>query len=308
MARNSTSTDNDALSDRLDLYAEVTQTILSQMEGGTLPWTRPWKTTGAAGLPTNALTTNRYSGINVVLLWLSGAMKGYSSSRWMTYLQAMQVGGHVRRGERGTMIVKASTYVPQSERERSEGSEEDLRAVPFLKRYTVFNLDQIEGVDVPEPVVSTPIVADAALDAFVAATGADIRFGGDEAYYVPSRDYIQCPQPEAFENAFDLFRVQSHELAHWTGAVHRLDRTFGQRFGDAAYQMEELVAELAAAQICAVKGVPPTTRHAAYLQSWIKIMKADKRAIFTAARHASTAVEFLLAAAQASPVDMRLAA
>lgn len=304
MARNSTSTNTAALSDRLDLYAEVTQTILAQMERGTLPWTRPWKTTVAPGLPMNASTGNGYSGINVVLLWLSGAVQGYSSSRWMTFLQAAQAGGHVRRGERGTMIVKASTYVPQSERERSEVSEDDPRAVPFLKRYTVFNLDQIEGIEIPVQKACAPVVANAALDAFVTATGADMRFGGNEAYYVPSRDYIQCPAPQAFENAFDLFRVQSHELAHWTGAAHRLDRTFGQRFGDAAYQMEELVAELAAAQICAVKGVPPTTRHAAYLQSWINIMKADKRAIFTAASHASRAVEFLLAAAE-TPVEER---
>lgn len=308
MARNSTTAGVSTLDARLDLYTEVTQTIVAQMESGTLPWTRPWKTTASAGLPTNALTTNRYSGINVVLLWLSGAMKGYSDRRWMTYRQAVQAGGYVRRGERGTMIVKASTYVPQGERERAQETAEDPRMVPYLKRYTVFNLDQIEGVALPEQAPAVPVVANAALDAFVAATGADIRYGGNEACYVPSRDYIQCPEPQAFENAFDLFRIQTHELAHWTGAAHRLDRTFGKRFGDAAYQMEELVAELAAAQICAVQGVPPTTRHAAYLQSWISIMKADKRAIFTAASHASRAVEFLLAAAQASAEPMPLAA
>lgn len=308
MARNSTTAGVSTLDARLDLYAEVTQTIVAQMESGTLPWTRPWKTTASAGLPTNALTTNRYSGINVVLLWLSGAIKGYSDRRWMTYRQAVQAGGHVRRGEHGTTIVKASTYVPQGERERAQETAEDPRVVPYLKRYTVFNLDQIEGVDLPEQAPAVPVVANAALDAFVAATGVDIRYGGNEAYYVPSRDYIQCPEPQAFENAFDLFRVQSHELAHWTGAAHRLDRTFGQRFGDAAYQMEELVAELAAAQICAVQGVPPTTRHAAYLQSWIAIMKADKRAIFTAASHASRAVEFLLAAARTPAEAMPLAA
>jgi antirestriction protein ArdC len=242
MTRNSTTAGVSTLDARLDLYTEVTQTIVAQMESGTLPWTRPWKTTASAGLPTNALTTNRYSGINVVLLWLSGAMKGYSDRRWMTYRQAVQAGGHVRRGERGTMIVKASTYVPQGERERAQETAEDPRVVPYLKRYTVFNLDQIEGVALPEQAPAAPVVANAALDAFVAATGVDIRYGGNEAYYVPSRDYIQCPEPQAFENAFDLFRVQSHEMAHWSGAAHRLDRTFGQRFGDAAYQMEELVA------------------------------------------------------------------
>lgn len=226
MARNSTSTGNDALSERLDLYAEVTQTILAQMESGALPWTRPWKTTGAAGLPTNALTKNRYSGINVVLLWLSGAIKGYSSSRWMTYRQAVQVGGHVRRGERGTMIVKASTYVPQSERERSEGSEEDPRAVPFLKRYTVFNLDQIEGIELPVQEACAPVLANAALDAFVAATGADMRFGGDEAITFPhvitssARSRRRSKTPLICSGSSLMsWRIGQVRLTVWTGPL-----------------------------------------------------------------------------------------
>lgn len=294
MARDKADTQN-----RLDIYTEVTQRIVAEVESGNIPWTRPWATRGVSTLPHNAHTGRRYSGINVLLLWIAGMSAGYGSAGWMTYRQAQEAGGHVRKGERGTQVVMASTYVPKNEQDRARACNEDPRAVPFLKRFTVFNRDQIEGIADAGPEVDQTVaqIANADLDAFVAATGVDIRFGGDKAYYVPSLDYIQCPPPSAFATPEDLFRIEAHEMAHWSGAEHRLARTFGKRFGDDAYQMEELVAEIAAAQLCAVMGVASTTRHAAYIQHWLRVMKSDRQAIFIAARHASAAVEFLLQAA-----------
>ena len=287
-----------AKTNRQDIYTEVTERIIAEVESGRLPWTRPRSTTtGASGLPVNATTNARYSGINVLLLWLAASAHGYTQSRWLTYRQAAAVGGQVRRGEKGVSLVYASTYVPQAEQERADACGEEAFGIAFLKRFTVFNVAQIDGL--PEAVcglapVDPPHATNAALDAFVQATGVEMRFGGNEAYYHPRFDYIQCPPPAAFSSPEAMFGVQAHELAHWTGAEHRLNRTFGKRFGDSAYQMEELVAEISAAQLCAVMGIAPSLRHAAYIQSWLTLMKSDRRAIFTAASQASAAVDYLL--------------
>lgn len=285
---------------RQDIYAEVTQRIIREIEGGVIPWVCPWKAgAGQDGLPVNAASGRRYSGINLLLLWLSAAGHGYSASRWLTYRQAAEAGGQVRRGERGTMVVYAATYTPRDEIVKSAQTGEDPRRVPFLKRFVVFNVDQIDGL--PERMVPGAQGADAPaivrtgdLDRFVAATGADVRYGGSEAYYSRSGDYIQIPPPEAFASPHDLFTVQAHELAHWAGASHRLGREFGIRFGDTAYMREELVAEIAAAQLSAVMGVPPVLRHAAYVQHWLSVLREDHQAIFNAARHACAAVDYLL--------------
>lgn len=292
--------------DRQDIYTEVTERIIREVEGGVIPWVRPWKDgVGQDGLPVNAASGRRYSGINLLLLWMSASGHGYSTSRWLTYRQAAEVGGQVRRGERGTMVVYAATYTPRDEVERSNESGEEPRSIPFLKRFVVFNVDQIDGLSDRmrhgEQVADAPGIArNGDLDRFVAATGADMRFGGSEAYYSRSGDYIQMPPPEAFGSAQDLFTVQAHELAHWAGAAHRLNREFGARFGDTAYMREELVAEIAAAQLSAVMGVPPVLRHAAYVQHWLSLLREDRHAIFNAARHASAAVDFLLNRARAN--------
>ena len=285
---------------RQTIYTEVTERIIREVEGGVIPWVCPWKAgVGQDGLPVNATSGRRYSGINLLLLWMSAAGHGYATSRWLTYRQASEAGGQVRRGERGTMVVYAATYTPRDEIAKSVETGEDPRRVPFLKRFVVFNVDQIDGL--PDQIRQGEQIPDVSgiarigdLDRFVAATGADVRYGGSEAYYSRSGDYIQLPPPEAFASAHDMFTVQAHELAHWAGASHRLDREFGSRFGDTAYMREELVAEIAAAQLSAVMGVPPVLRHAAYVQHWLSVLREDHHAIFNAARHACAAVDYLL--------------
>lgn len=285
---------------RGSLYDEVTATIIAQLEEGVFPWVRPWSTALAApGLPRNAVTGRAYSGINVLILWGAVIEGGYPSQDWLTFRQALAAGGCVRKGERGRTVFYADRFVPKGEREGSDASErgEEARGIAFLKRFTVFNVAQCEGL--PEGLVAAPAPLPerelhASAEALIAATGADFRIGGSEAFYSPSGDYVQVPPQPAFHHQIDYYRTALHELGHWTGHGARLGRDQTGRFGSAAYAREELVAELAAAFLCAALGIQPTVRHADYLGSWLQVLRADSRAIFRAASQASKAAEFLL--------------
>lgn len=285
--------------ERTDLYQKVTDSILAQLEAGCVPWVRPWKSgVGAplASMPFNMISKRNYSGINIPLLWMAGAR--FESNAWLTYKQAESLGGHVSRGERGTMVVYADKFIPKKS--------EDEKPVFFLKSFTVFNAAQCKGL--PEaPVKIAPSMPEihAEADAVIKATGARIVLGGDRAFYMPGADVVTMPVPAAFPDALDWTRVCFHEIAHWTGAPSRLDRTFGARFGDHAYAMEELVAEMSAAFTCASLGIVPTVRHADYLASWIAVLKSDKRAVVQAASKASKASDYVLACEAA---EMREAA
>ncbi|WP_233999957.1 ArdC family protein [Porphyrobacter sp. TH134] len=285
---------------RGSLYDEVTASIIAQLEEGVFPWVRPWsKALAAPGLPRNAVTGRAYSGINVLILWGAVIEGGYPSQDWLTFRQALAAGGAVRKGERGRTVFYADRFVPKGEREGGDGSErgEEPRGIAFLKRFTVFNVAQCEGL--PEGLVTAPApppereLHDSA-EALIAATGADVRIGGAEAFYSPSDDYVQVPPQPAFHHQIDYYRTALHELGHWTGHGSRLGRDQTGRFGSATYAREELVAELAAAFLCAALGVEPTVRHADYLGSWLAVLRADSRAIFRAASQASRAAEFLL--------------
>lgn len=285
---------------RGSLYDEVTASIISQMEEGVFPWVRPWsKAMAAPGLPRNAVTRRAYSGINVLILWGAVIEDGYPSQDWLTFRQALAAGGCVRKGERGRNVFYADRFVPRAEREGSDSSEcgEEPRGIAFLKRFTVFNVAQCEGL--PEGLVSAPAPLPArqlhgAAEALIAATGADFRIGGAEAFYSPSHDFVQVPPQPAFRHQIDYYRTALHELGHWTGHGSRLGRDQTGRFGSAAYAREELVAELASAFLCAALGIQPTVRHADYLGSWLAVLRGDNRAIFRAASQASKAAEFLL--------------
>lgn len=285
---------------KIDLYQQVTDTIIAQIEQGTLPWLRPWKSTApvASSLPYNAASKRTYSGVNILTLWASAAAQGFTSSGWMTFKQADALGAHVRKGSKGTQIIFVSTVEKQD-----KNTGEDVR-IPILRNYTVFNTDQIEGLpaQAPAPVLS-PAERHAAADAFIAATGAVIRHGGNDAFYSPLGDSITLPVIEAFDTPAHYYATAAHELIHWTGAKHRLDRVFGKRFGDGAYAAEELVAEMGAAFVCAALGIEGNLRHADYVANWLKVLKADKRAIFTAASAASKAADFLAAFSGAEQAD-----
>jgi antirestriction protein ArdC len=284
-----------------DVYSRITDKIVADLEAGVRPWHQPWNAEHAAGKITRPLRFNGapYSGINVVMLWSEAVDRGYSAPIWMTFRQAGELGGHVRKGEHGSSVVYASTF-KKSEQDAETG--EDIeRDIPFMKGYTVFNVEQIEGLpDHYYATAAAPALSAeeriAELEAFFAHTGAQVRHGGNRAYYAPGPDHIQMPHFEFFEDRESYYSTLGHETTHWTRHASRLDRDFGRkRYGDEGYAMEELVAELGSAFLSADLGLTPEVRadHAAYIGSWIKVLKNDKRAVFTAAAHAQKATNFL---------------
>lgn len=285
--------------ERVDIYERVTARVVEFIEQGTRPWAAPWKATAPVAATGRPLRHNGtpYQGINVLLLWAQALDKGYTSTRWMTYRQALELGGQVRAGEKGTLVVFANRVSTTKENEKGE---EEERTVPVLKGYTVFNVEQIDGLPEADKPALPPADAqaaslDPAVSEFFARTGAVVRLGGDRAFYSPGHDAIQLPPVHAFRDVNAFAAIQAHELIHWTGHPNRLAREFGKRFGDDAYAFEELVAELGAAFLCADLGVPSRVRddHAAYLASWLQVLKRDKRAIFKAASEAQKAVDWL---------------
>ena len=286
--------------DRASLYQEITSKIIAELEEGRLPWVQPWGSTVRAPLamPANAATGRRYSGINVLILWGAVVQHGFPSQSWLTFRQALGLGGHVRKGERGTTVVYADRFVPEDERERAQRDGDEAQAIPFLRRFTVFNADQCEGL--PEAVAATaPPAPDGLIlpqaEALIRATGAELRIGGDRAYYDVRHDYVPVPPPQAYFEAIKWHRTALHELGHWSGASHRLARDLSGSFGSKKYAQEELVAEMTAAFLCASLGIVPTVRHADYIGSWLEVLREDDRAIVRAASAASKAADFLLA-------------
>ena len=282
-----------------DLYAVVTDKIVAAIESGAdaEKWAMPW-TGFNSGLPYNATTKATYRGVNVIMLWAEATAEGYPTNEWACYRQWQGRDAQVRKGETGTLIIYAGSASREVETDTGETEEKQFR---FLKYSKVFNASQVDGWQSPK--TERPDLAKRIDDAesFVANTGAVIRFGGGRAFYSPSKDFISMPDWNQFtdtktatatENAYGTLL---HELTHWTGHERRCERKFGKRFGDQAYAMEELVAELGSAFLCAKIGITPEPRrdHAQYLAHWLKTMKADKKAIFTSASKASDAVDFL---------------
>lgn len=276
-----------------DLYSEVSARIVAELERGAAPWIKPWSATAGRNVPQNAVTNRPYSGCNVILLWLARDC-GWATPRFLTYKQATESGGHVRKGERGTKVY----FVKQLRVRDDNGDDADARLVPMMREYTVFNVDQCEGL--PDNVkegapmrVRNPDARDALADEFFRTTGAVIQEGHGEAYYVPSKDFISMPAFAAFRGADHFYSTAFHEMTHWTGHKSRLDRDMKNRFGSREYAAEELVAELGAAFLCAEFGFDNDLRHAGYIATWIDLLKADKRAFFTACSKASKAADYL---------------
>jgi len=285
---------------RADVYTRVTDKIVAALEAGVRPWMQPWSVEHAAGRISRPLRANGkpYQGVNVLLLWGEAMDKGYVAPFWMTFKQSLELGGRVRKGEHGSLVVYADSF---QRTETDEQTGEDVeRSIPFMKGYTVFNVEQIE--DMPERYYAKPAdplpVSERLEDAdrFFRNTRAEIRYGGNRAYYSINGDYIQMPPFEAFRDAKSFAATLAHEACHWTRAASRLNRDLGRKhWGDEGYAREELVAELGSAFLCADLGLAPEILedHAAYLKSWLTILKDEKRFIFTAASHAQRAVEYL---------------
>lgn len=285
---------------RADVYDRVTAAIVASLEAGTRPWAKPWQAPKDERRPQLPLRANgeAYRGINILLLWGAALDGGYTSNIWMTFKQATERGGQVRKGEKGSTVVFAGRI---KKTEANEQGDDEEREIPFLKGYTVFNVDQIDGLpretyEPPAPLddgYRVQLVDEA--EKFIAGTGAVVRHGGGRAFYAPGSDHIQMPPLQAFIDAESYTATKAHELVHWTGHPARLQREFGKRFGDNAYAFEELVAELGSAFLCADLAITPETRedHASYLAHWLTVLKADKRAIFTAASAAQKACDYL---------------
>lgn len=296
-----------------DLHKQVTDSIIAQLEAGTAPWRKPWQ--GGSSVPftcpVNATTGKKYRGINIPLLWGSTDAQGFVTHEWATFKQWQAADEMVKKGEKGTLIVFWSTF----EKETENGTEE----IPFLKSSVVFNRCQLKSFDAAAFVPAekpNPVQAVALADEFIINTQAAINHNGNgRAFYRPSTDEIYMPVKESFIGTDTQTPTEAyyatllHELSHWTGHKDRCDRQMGKRFGDNAYAMEELIAEMSAAFLCAELGIAdaPRADHANYLADWLKVLKEDKKALLTAASQASKANDFLIAlqTAKMQPVEAK---
>ena len=296
-ARNNPTSAN---SNRQDVYEKVTAKIIADLEQGVRSWMKPWNAEHAAGRITRPLRANgkAYQGINTIMLWGAAMEQGFSAPIWMTYKQAQALGAQVRKGSRGALVVYANKLT--REEEDAKTGETALREIPFMKGYTVFNVEQIDGLPAHYHAMAAPVLdlvqKIESAEAYFAGIGAELAHGGNRAFYVEGSDRVQMPPFETFRDAESYYTTLAHELTHWTKHGSRLARDFGRKqWGDEGYAREELVAELGSAFMAADLGLylEPREDHAAYLASWLKVLKNDKRAIFQAASHAQRAADFL---------------
>ena len=281
-----------------DIYQTITDKIIAELEAGTVPWVRPWS--GEADpVPRNALSQRPYRGINTVLLGMEAHCRGYASNQWLTFRQAHTLGAHVRKGERAATIIyyEARMLDKEDTETVADGHEPEKRFIPLIKVFSVFNLDQVEGL--PETYRETPMVdpdwdACASAEQIMAGSGAEIRHQGFKAFYSPPNDLIYLPGRPTFADGAAYYSTALHELCHWTGATARLGRKLGHRFGESAYAMEELIAELGAAFLSAHCRLDGRLQHANYIASWLDVLQRDKRAVFVAAAQAQKAADYLL--------------
>lgn len=287
--------------EQIDIYTKITDRIVADLEKGVRPWVQPWSARNLAGRVSRPLRHNGqpYTGLNVLLLWSESVASGFGSMTWMTLRQANELGAHVRKGESGATVVYASRFT-KTEKDAAGGEVE--RDIPFLKAYTVFNCDQIDGLPdkyyrQPEP-VARPLERIEHADRFFDNTGAVVRYGGDKAFYSPATDHIQLPNPNQFKDMASFVAIRAHETLHWTAGPGRLNRDLSRYHKDRSDRaFEEMLVEFGSAMICADLGIVPELEprpdHAAYIQSWAAILGSDKRAIFRAAAHAQRAAAYL---------------
>ena len=287
---------------RFDVYEAVTNQIITAIEAGAGQVAMPWHRSGAAiTRPKNISTGNAYRGVNTIALWAAAEIGGYAEGLWGTYRQWQDRGAQVRKGETSSLIIFYKEFARDDDDAGEDGRTNFDRRF-MVKASRVFNVEQVDGYEREDIDVSAdPIDPIASADAFIQATGATVTEGGERAFYNRTIDAITMPDRFRFMDTATSTATESwysvllHELTHWTGADSRMAREFGERFGDDAYAMEELVAEMSAAFLCADLGITaePRPDHAAYIDHWLRIMKGDKKAIFTAASAAAKASDFL---------------
>jgi antirestriction protein ArdC len=280
---------------REDLYQQVTNAIVAELEKGVAPWVRPWRTLDArfGGGPFNGFTERGYRGVNVWLLLIAAAKKGFEDPRWFTYRQAQALGAQVRGGEKSTLVVFwKQNKLKETDQATGETKE---KTVPLLRSYNLFNAAQCDGIaPLGKVEESVPELRYHEAKALLEKHGVDVRFGGDKAFFAPALDFIQMPRFESFESEEHYWGTMLHELTHWTGHKSRLDRDLSGRFGSNSYAAEELVAEMGAAFLCANLSVSGRLRHPEYIATWLAVLKEDKRAVFKASSLAQAASDFVL--------------
>jgi antirestriction protein ArdC len=268
------------------VYQQVTERIIAELERGAAPWIKPWK--AGSQEDQNIISKKPYNGINRLIL----GMSGYAMPYWASFKQWQELGASVKKGEKGTMIVFYSPI--KKDVVNPENGDLEQSIYHCLKSYYVFNAAQVEGIDFEQP---APVLPDfnpvPALEDRIIKTGANIKHDGSQAFYRPSTDSITMPAKSTFISEEHYYATVLHEITHWSGAAHRLDRTKGKRFADAAYSFEELVAELGAAFLCQDYGIQGDLRHADYIGSWLKCLKDDNKAIFNAAALAQKAADYI---------------
>ena len=270
------------------IYQQVTDSIISQLEQGAAPWVKPWRADASADA--NLISGKAYQGVNRLILGMAAMAGGFQSNQWASYNQLKAAGYNVQKGQKGTAIC---FYKPVAGTvDAATGEEKSGYAV--LKSYYIFNLSQTDApADAFTAPVAAPFDAVTACEDAIIKTGAIIRHGGDAAFYMPSTDSIQLPNKASFDSAAHYYATALHELTHWTGAKHRLDRDHSGRFGNPAYAFEELVAEIGAAYLCADLGIQGELRHAGYIGHWLKACREDNTAIFKAAALAQKAADYI---------------
>lgn len=276
---------------RIDIYQDVTDKIIAALEAGVSPWSCPWKRDGGRGvMPCNYSTGAAYSGVNVLLLFMAAMENGFSSHAWLTYKQAQAMGGQVKKGAKSVRCIFYKTLEIEGE------GEDDAKVIPMVRGFSVFNLDQIEGLDVGvgDDAAGDVFAPIEAAESLLLASGARIEERGDLAFYAPGKDLIVLPERARFDRAEDFYATATHELTHWTGHKSRLDRGYKGIRGDNSYAFEELVAEIGSAYLNSGLGLEGDLQHASYIENWLEILKGDKRAIFKAASLASKAHQYIM--------------
>ena len=280
-------------------YKTITDNIIKELEKGVIPWVKPW----TCEIPKNCSTGRNYSGVNILALWQQAEKKGYKKQNWLTFNQAKSLGGRIKKGEKGTQIVlvrdiqikpkEKVTLTKNSKEKTTPEDQEKSKTIKLLKKYTVFNIEQTENL--PEEFYSEKtVLQNPEINSIIKKTGATIQHGGNKAYFSPGSDSINLPSPHNFESMPHYYSTAFHELGHWTGGKTRLNRNQSGKFGSKEYAKEELIAELSSAFSCAKVGIKGKLRHASYIQSWLKLLREDERALLSASSLASKATDFLM--------------
>ena len=259
----------------------IKDNVIKSLESGVAPWVKPWNSHGVDA-PYNPISKRYYNGINFIQL----SMMPGSTHNWVTYKQAQSVGAQVRKGSKGVPVIYFSPLEVQDQ------VTNEIKKIPMLKTYTVFNADQVDGLELPAPAERNMNESIASCEAFIKAQRAEFKFGGNRAFYVPSLDYIQLPELDQFKSSADYYATALHELSHWTGHESRLDRKISNKFGNEAYAFEELVAELGSAMLCAHNKIDGQLQHASYIASWLKVLNDDPKNILKASALAQKILDY----------------